>query len=82
MGQLVPNRCRQLRGHTIGGHADRFGYIASAYSTSAALRLAEKQTDGRGIRSGPEQIVNGRQIEVELARPLGLEVPDLSSMTK
>ena len=38
------------------------------------MGLTEKQPYGWGIRSITEQIVYGRQIEVKLARPLGLEL--------
>jgi hypothetical protein len=64
-----------FHGHTIGRDADRFGDIAEGiFGQGTVVRLTEKQTYGRGIRSIAEQIVDGRQIEVELARPLGLEL--------
>jgi hypothetical protein len=65
-------------GHTIGRDPDRFGDIAEGiFSQGAVVRLTEKQAYGRGIRSIAEQIVDGGQIEVELARPLGLELSRL-----
>jgi hypothetical protein len=74
-GQFVPDRSGQLPGHTIGRDADRFGDIAEGiFGQGAVVGLTEKQPYGWGIRSIAEQIVDGRQIEVELARPLGLEL--------
>ena len=39
--------------------------------------FAEQKTDGRGIWPGTKESVDGCEIEVELARPLGFEVPCL-----
>jgi hypothetical protein len=41
------------------------------------MGLAEQKTDRRRIRLRTEESVNSREIEVELARPLGFELSGL-----
>jgi hypothetical protein len=58
--KLFADRCRQLSRHTIGRNTDRLRDILQCIlHDCGAMGFAEQKTDGRGIRAGTKESVNG-----------------------
>jgi len=79
-GQVLLERRRQLSRNPVGGDADRLGDVPERILDDRAVpALAQQKTQGRPVGRRPDEVVGGREIEVELAGVLGLNFPVFSS---
>ena len=77
-GELVPDRCRELTGDPVGRNADWLRDVFEGVLNDGSLvTLAEQEADGGLVPFRAHRAVDRRQVEVELAGILRLELTDL-----